>query len=321
MGDKSKIEWTDATWNPVTGCTKVSAGCKNCYMFREYPRLAKLGAKGYVGGRPDQVRLWPDRLDQPLRWRHPRKIFVNSMSDFFHDKVPADFIDRMFAVMALSHQHIFQILTKRPERMLSYLSHENGIAQDGRVEWWSATARRMAKAAESFSVGRGRYYGTFEFPLRNVWLGVSVEDQDSADERIPLLLETPAAVRFVSYEPALRPVDFSAWLLDSFVPAPNVDPVITPHFDWVIAGGESGPNARPSRPDWFRAVRDHCQAAGVPFFFKQWGEWLPGGQDSPNEINCMDTPVRIGKKRAGRLLDGREWNEFPQESENAEILR
>jgi protein gp37 len=321
MGDKSKIEWTDATWNPVTGCTKVSTGCKFCYAERDFHRP-------YPGRAFTDVRTHPERLDQPLRWKRPRKIFVNSMSDLFHEKAPQAFLDRIFAVMALSHQHVFQVLTKRPARMLAYLSHENGIASEetGRVQWWSAVAKRMEQEGEKFCVTSGGYHGSFEFPLSNVWLGVSVENQPTADERIPLLLQTPAPVHFVSYEPALAPVDFIPYLDPSCSAFNRLEGA---RLDWLIAGGESGRQARLSHPDWFRSARDQCLAAHIPFFFKQWGEWAPqsicagplslcrwvfadGTWSDETEDLTAARMARLGKKRAGRLLDGREWNEFPQ---------
>lgn len=314
MGDKTQIEWTDATWNPVTGCTKVSLGCKNCYMFREYPKLAKGGVPGYAGGTPDLVRLWPARLDQPLHWREPRRIFVCSMADLFHRAVTVSFIHEAFMVMVKAKYHTFQVLTKRPEIMLEY------VLAEGREHQWP----------DGIS------------PPSNIWLGVSVEDQKTAEERIPLLLQTPAAVRFVSYEPALGPLDLSTWLHVMWGPGKK-HWFKTPMFngtdergmeapmrylgkakselDWIIAGGESGPHARPSHPDWFRSVRDQCHAAGVPFFFKQWGEWLPHDQDTLATTPILDQAepmqwLRYGKKAAGRLLDSREWSEFPELKEN-----
>jgi protein gp37 len=294
MSGKSKIQWTDATWNPVTGCTKVSEGCRNCWACRlaatrlkhnpRYEGLATIhnGLSEWSG----QVRLHSDLLDLPLHWRKPRKIFVCPQADLFHDVVPFEFIKRVWDVAAQRLDHTFQILTKRAERMLEF----------GR---WMAGADDLSIA---------------EWP-RNCWLGVSVEDQKTADERIPVLLQTPAAIRFVSYEPALGPVKFNErWFRYQSAGGYHFEDAI----DWVIAGGESGPHARPTHPDWFRSARDQCQAAGVPFFFKQWGEWLaatilnaPGNPEG--DFRRGDAWVsRVGKKRAGRLLDGREWNEFPE---------
>lgn len=249
----TSIEWTDTTWNPVTGCSKVSAGCKNCY--------AEGVAGRFWGDRKfTDMRTHPDRLDAPLRWRKPRRVFVNSMSDLFHDDVPDTFIDEVFRVMKqaspsvvqlqesgfeqLPSKHVFQILTKRPERMRDYI---------------------LGKAHQ-------RIGASLCWPLPCVWLGVSVEDQRAADERIPLLLQTPAAVRFLSCEPLLAPVDLSdyaPWFGD-----PRQEPeafAIDGRIDWVIVGGESGPGARPCDVAWIRSIIQQCGAASVPCFVKQLG--------------------------------------------------
>jgi len=307
MSDKSKIEWCDATWNPVTGCTKVSEGCRNCYAKTFTERFE--GTPGHYFESGFKVTLRPEKLDQPLRWRRPRRIFVNSMSDLFHPDVPDDFIDQVFAVMALAPQHTFQVLTKRPERMLA---------------WYNRDPADMNDALYPFRVNR--------WPLPNVWLGVSVENQKAADERIPLLLQTPAAIRFLSCEPLLGEVDLSKWLLTpGWVPSyydpdnihgyPNAEPT-NEFINWVIVGGESGPRARPMHPDWVRGLRDQCQAAGVPFFFKQWGEWhqthdLCAGQNGYlgkqwHTIDPDTSLCRIGKRAAGRTLDGQTWDKIPE---------
>jgi len=276
MSDKSRIEWTDATWNPTTGCTKVSQGCKHCYAERFAHR------QGYDFSK---VELHPERLEMPLRWKRPRRIFVDSMSDLFHEEVGFDFIDRVMNIMVRCPQHVFMILTKRPMRMFQYWDQ------------WRFFKREMVSLGE------------------NIWLGVSVEDQMTADKRIPWLLETPAAVRFVSYEPALEKIDILADRISPTMRSEN-------KIDWVICGGESGPGARPMHPDWARSIRDQCQAAGVPFFFKQWGEWVSVDQAhmvmrTGQSIRFADMDSRIlfktGKKKAGRLLDGREWNEMPDQ--------
>jgi len=205
---KTKIQWTDATWSPVSGCSKVSAGCKHCYAERDWPRLAKNPKSPYFGRDFTDVRCHPERLDQPLRWRKPRRIFVNSMSDLFHESVPDSFIDEVFAVMSRCGDdttprfdafdaHQFQVLTKRPARMRRYMEDE--------IRGSAVCARRLKYRGGSL----------IEWPPPNVWLGVSVEDQATADERIPILLQTPAAVRFVSAEPLLNPVDLSQWLNDA----------------------------------------------------------------------------------------------------------
>jgi len=326
------IEWTKGddgtpgmTWNPVTGCTKVSQGCKNCYAERLFPRvygkatieivLEFEGEETQLGKRERKftdVVCHPDRLNKPLHWKKPRRIFVNSMSDLFHEDVPFEFIDQVFAVMALAGQHSFQVLSKRPQIMEAYFS---GNPLD----------RVFALLPEDMGL---------TWPLPNIWLGVSVEDQATADERIPLLLETPAAVRWISVEPLLGPIDFSQIELP---PEYNIS-ISTPGLinclmtgddnryynqhnviDWCVVGGESGPKARPMSPCWVRSIRDQCQAAGVPFFFKQWGEWLTISQGAPydpkrpfrGDHTGTDVYMRIGKKTAGCLLDGCEWDERP----------
>lgn len=330
MGDKTGIEWTDATWNPVTGCTKVSQGCKHCYAERVFPRVYS-GAQidtglernnDYLGPvmRPRKftdVQCHQDRLDQPLRWRRARRIFVNSMSDLFHEDVPDQFITDVFGIMALAHWHTFQVLTKRPNRMLEYLCKgDHGIiAQFSAIQRVGGISIKPVFAA--LDVKR-RDEIDWAWPLRNVWLGVSVENQETADERIPLLLHTPAAVRFLSCEPLLGRVDLTkidlGWCsTNTLIKAEDMTAI-----DWVIAGGESGPHARPMHPAWVRSLRDQCHSAGVPFLFKQWGEWLGDLQDgNPNdpkgqELNASGGPLRVGKKAAGRLLDGREHSEYPR---------
>jgi protein gp37 len=253
VADKSAIEWTDATWNPVTGCTEVSPGCDRCYAktFAERWR----GVPGHHFENGFDVTLRPERLDQPLRWKKPRRIFTNSMSDLFHDSVPDEFIAEVFAVMALAKQHVFQVLTKRHGRMRSLL---NG--RDFRTAVQRAALVRVG--------GRAPWLVEPWWPLANVWLGVSVEDQKWADIRVPALLDTPAAVRFLSCEPLLGPVDLDRWLT-----WPS-DGSIRHDLDWLICGGESGHGARPMHPDWARSLRNQCAAAGVPYFFKQTGSLL-----------------------------------------------
>lgn len=315
---KSKIEWTDETWNPVTGCSKVSNGCKHCYAERQWARLSNISPV-YHGRKFTDVECHPERLEQPLRWKRPRKVFVNSMSDLFHPDVPSSFIKKVFEVMLHADNHIFQILTKRPEYMLNWFNEF------------------------------GHIFSPTSDPLPNVWLGVSVEDQATADERIPLLLQTPAAVRWVSAEPLLGPVDIYGGdpdpRLGGVVAGPGV--IIEQHWkadgsgpfpgiNWVVVGGESGPKARPMHPDWVRSLRDQCKAAGVPFLFKQWGEWQADENRVPTDIEdaegnaiCIGIdgnipgtgynrektiPARmfkIGKKAAGRLLDGVLHDEYP----------
>ena len=284
----SNIEWTDTTWNPVVGCTPVSPGCLNCYAATMARRLEAMGRAEYAprvepaamgtpydahtpektiriaevrGGRAvftGDVRTVPERLTDPLKWRKPRRVFVNSMSDLFHEAVSFEFVDRVFAVMALCLQHTFQVLTKRPERMAEYLALRVGKGASiiySLEEWDSERPRTNIDDAIS------RLNAA---PLPNVWLGTSVERQQEADERIPHLLKWPAAVRFLSCEPLLGPVDLSShWLLDS------LDWV---SLDWVIVGGESGATARPCDVGWIRGIVRQCRAAKVPVFVKQLGK-------------------------------------------------
>ena len=263
MSAGTGIEWTDATWNPVTGCTQVSRGCDNCYAktFAERWR----GTPGHHFEQGFDLVLRPERLDQPLRWNKPRRIFVNSMSDLFHTDVPDDYIARVFAVMAATPQHTYQLLTKRHGRMRSLLG-DNG------VRLRDATPHEPTKL---------QLYR--QWPLPNVWLGVSVEDQQSAQLRIPALIDTPAAIRWLSCEPLLGPVTLART---------DKDALVDGGIDWVVVGGESGHRARPMQPDWARALRDECTTAGVPFFFKQWGGRTP--------------------KAGGRLLDGRTHDQMPE---------
>lgn len=311
MGDNSKIEWTDATWNPITGCTKVSQGCKNCYAETLANRMWATQYPPNPDGSPRKftdIRLHEDRLDQPLRWTRPRMIFVNSMSDLFHEAVPDEFIRAVFTVMERAHRHVFQVLTKRAKRMFEFM-------QD-----WSA----MPDATDKY------------VPASNVWLGVSVEDQDSADTRIPYLLRTPAAVRFLSCEPLLGPVVLTPYLADEIWERDSDGTIVGQEFrprndlHWVIVGGESGPKARPMHPDWARTIRDECIWAGIPFFFKQWGQWSPklnglteygkgellkrgSGRVARGYYALPDGTLmrRTGKYNSGRELDGENWDNFP----------
>ncbi len=351
MADHTGIEWTDATWNPVVGCSLVSPGCTNCYAMGQAARILRCsegsgrptlyaGTVETVKGRPvwtGKVALASDAtLTQPLRWTKPRRIFVNSMGDLFHEDVPDEWIDRVFAVMALAPQHTFQILTKRSARMRGYFEkvrHEGGICDSMSVIW----QRAVEIATERDLLAN---YQPQLRVLPNVWLGVSAEDQRRADERIPDLLATPAAIRFVSAEPLLGPIDFRDALIPigqgakvaaygAFGTHPVATSVRAP-LDWIIVGGESGPNARPMRPDWARSIREQCAAAGTAFFFKQWGEWSPhtaaledgdgGIRTSPRGgVNWQaEKPggafgvFRVGKARAGRLLDGVTHDAMPE---------
>lgn len=375
MAEHSSIEWTDATWNPITGCSVVSPGCTNCYAMKlagtrlqHHPSRAGLTSPSKAGPVWNgQVRLNEAWLTQPLKWKTPRRIFVCAHGDLFHEAVPDEWILRVLEVIRQCSwdggsnigsiaggggEHTFQILTKRSRRMREVMS---------RLRW---DGERLSLAED----------GAPPIVLRNVWLGVSAENQKTADERIRNLLNTPAAVRFVSAEPLLGPVDLRRICILPQVPGgkragihldslfgryaesgmpykgdwdiTNRTPPDIPAIgiDWVIAGGESGPDARPMHPAWASSLRDQCQAAGVPFFFKQWGEWSPFGSlsgpqtvvvndgtryamgdlaypDGPrrgealragHEHANLTIMYRVGKKSAGRLLDGVEHDAMPE---------
>jgi len=270
-----------------------------------------------------EVRFNEQWIDQPLTWKRPRMIFVCAHGDLFHEAVPDEWIDKVFAVMALADQHIFQVLTKRSARMRAYMScAANRIYKKSREGYPNISISTRKTLHSRTVIG-----GSPVWPLPNVWLGVSAERQQEADERMPDLLATPAAVRFASAEPLLGPLDLSNYFV--WTARSNWDA----YLDWVIAGGESGPRARPMHLNWAMSLRDQCAAARVPFFFKQWGEWAPLGQHPghpdwmiigragdldipddrwPDEATGEAAVVRVGKKSAGRLLDGVEYNGMPR---------
>lgn len=371
---KSNIEWTQETWNPIVGCSILSPGCTNCYAMGMAARIEAMNAEAYAALEATGMRratapqydgttrkvngnaVWTGKfalaentLLAPLKRKKPTTYFVNSMGDLFHESCPDEWIDTVFAVMALTPQHTYQVLTKRAKRMQEYLSRK--------VDWnhllgatWTAvqTAGRLdvEKASELHHAITDR----LAWPLPNVWLGVSTERQQEADARIPLLLNTPAAVRFISAEPLLGQIDLTLirapidpeaaeeeWLFDALTIGDIYQqrfknsfgetwydsgdgPYRETKLDWVIVGGESGPASRPMHPDWARSLRDQCAAAGVPFFFKQWGNFRPL-TEIEKATACGATLVyreaeiqrgsqnaayvlRVGKKAAGRLLDG-----------------
>jgi protein gp37 len=285
-------------------------------------RLA--GRCGYPKDEPFKVTLHPDKLDKPLKWKKPRIIFVCSMGDLFHEDVTVKAIIDVLSIIAEVSWHTFLILTKRPERMKEIFTHETIVAD----VWLQTTTGLSADKPV--------------WPVPNLWLGVTAENQARADERIPILLQIPAAKRFVSVEPMLGPLDltnirFDKWTVMNLLegcgitnrPGYMVQSLPNVHcnkIDWVICGGETGPGARPMHPDWVRSLRDQCQAARVPFFFKQWGEWGPVPTEGVPVRGCMDNGkfhfgpnpgvglamYRVGKKAAGRLLDGQEWNQYPE---------
>jgi protein gp37 len=280
MADKSAIEWTDATWNPTTGCDRVSPGCAHCYALDLAARLKRMGAPAYqadgdprTSGPGFALTLHRDRLEIPLRWTRPRRIFVNSMSDLFHPNVPDDFLDDVMVIMAAAPRHTFQVLTKRPDRMRMYL------VEPGRRERIEHAAYHLAPrlATPDWRRIEDLQHG-ISWPIPNVWLGTSVENARWRT-RIDELRQTPAAIRFLSCEPLLGPLNDDGRL--------DLDGI-----GWLIAGGESGPEHRPVDPDWIRQLRDESIRQGVPFLFKQWG-----GRTS---------------KSGGRELDGQTWDGFPE---------
>lgn len=304
MGDKTKIEWTDATWNPTTGCTKVSAGCANCYIDST-PPFRMDGRKFEHGHIP--IKLHSLRLEQPLVWKRHRRIFVNSLSDLFHKDIPDQFRDQVFATIYRANWHTFQVLTKRHVEMAYYFSDPQLLDRLNTVVSQSERADPIEQ----------------HWPLPNLHLGVTVENQSAAHSRIPHLALIPAAVRFLSCEPLLGSIDFSSYRTN-----------LLAGISWVIVGGESGPNARAMYPLWPMEIIEQCKSAKVPVFFKQWGEWYPlhgtgvASSDESEEIEpfCwIDSNgktaqsgsepdkimVRIGKKMAGATIYGNTYREIP----------
>lgn len=375
----SKIEWTEKTWNPIVGCSKVSAGCKNCYAISMAWRLqhiqhSKEKYAGTVektaGGQLNwtgKVNIIEKEFIKPFTWKKPSMVFVNSESDLFHESIPYGTIRDLFGVMSVCKEHTFQVLTKRPQRMVEFFKW----FEESDPDFQDDPAHEAYDLCDAYGIetGCGTAFETEAWPLKNVCLGVSVENQQTANERIPLLLQVPAAVRFLSCEPLLGPISLDS--IDTEITCPEskycrIRPLTgiqtdmgrpcpdTPKLDWIIVGGESGHGARPLHPDWVRSLRDQCQKAGTAFFFKQWGEyytksillgsgaptfrmfdsmqhwinkaqtWVRGGrcisidgrechigkdfQECAYPVAIMD---KVGKKKSGRMLDGREWNEFP----------
>lgn len=295
MSDNSAIEWTDATWNPITGCTKVSPGCDNCYAdtFSERWR----GIAGHYFENGFDIQLRPDKLTVPLAWKKPRRVFVNSMSDLFHKDIPDEYIAKVFAVMGATPQHTYQLLTKRHGRMRALLG-SSAFAELLDREFLDLTVNQHPELAQD----------TWQYPLPNVWLGVSVEDQKHADLRIPALLDTPAAVRFLSCEPLLGSVDLTRIAAGSKQQPDMVYDALgqrygvpgrwqaatSAHIDWVIVGGESGRGARPMDPAWAGQIVQQCQHSNVPVFVKQlgsrWGKQHKDIDQFPAELRVRQFP-------------------------------
>lgn len=358
----TKIEWCEETWNPLIGCSKVSPGCKNCYAIQtawirqHNPKMAERYV-GVVEKTPGGSLNWTGKvnvvdsvLEKPLKKKTPTMYFVNSMSDLFHEAVPFEIIDKIFAVMALCPQHTFQVLTKRPARMVEYFQRHYAARVMTELDTIGDENpdlfEQCCKAASSIVLAQ-------EPVFPNVWLGVSVENQQTANERIPLLLQVPAAVRFLSCEPLIGPVSFRwAQWHDYGNPEKGIREIrngqpglVYKELDgikgihWVIVGGESGHGARPMHPEWARSLRDQCVKAGVSYFFKQWGAYTDVNNILPMPMEdfsknvkagkwvCVDNTgaivshvggpnnavliAKVSKGKAGRQLDGREWNEYP----------
>ena len=341
MGDNTGISWTDATWNPVIGCRRVSPGCENCYAERQAVRLGNMGQQDYEGLTNGDLkkprwsgiaRFLPGRLDQPIRWKRPGKIFVNSMSDLFHSDVSFEEIAAIFGVAAMAPQHIFQLLTKRHVRMEEFFLWAAG---DGRREGDTIVDDCIMRALEQLHWVDDAPAGEYEqadWPLPNVWLGVSVEDQARANFRIPYLLMCPARVHWLSCEPLLGAVD-----IQEAYESGNYELYNGNQIEWVVVGGESGPGARPMHPEWAEHLRDQCLGFEIPSHFKQWGNWstIYRCEDDPDfrnppEVNnhtkrrwlnyeggygfhghAVVAVENVGKKKAGRVLDGLTWDEWP----------
>lgn len=363
MADKSKIAWCDATINPCYGCSPVSPACDNCYAARLADRMAhNVAVCQYYEGLTDRdgrwtgrVNLFPRQMEQAFRWRRPRRIFLGSMTDLFHENVPDEFLDQLFACVALAPRHTFLVLTKRPERMRAYFTrfsrrHHTQVLERAAMAMFGEDAANAVGNALDGVLAEGHNVG---WPMRHVILMATVEDQPRADERMPHMIEL-AGMGWrtgVSIEPMLGPVDLRSVTVSdhggirktwdvlggtssTHHPVFGGGGVAPGRLSWVICGGESGPHARPMHPDWVRSLRDQCAAVGVPFLFKQWGEWAPTredpygkaeprrigehGRNTANLDNCtpdMGNEVyvyRVGKYRAGRLLDGVEHNASPE---------
>ncbi len=344
---KTSIEWTEESWNPIVGCSIKSPGCANCYAMPMAARIEAINAALVAAGKPPQApqydgttkivndhAVWTGKLGlsektllNPLKRKKPTVYFVNSMGDLFHEDMPRPWIIRVFAVMLLTPQHTYQVLTKRAEEMRKVCS-----APDFAMDVWNAAVdidcqQHLPDSHPCYQILLDPKRITF--PLPNVWLGVSTERQPEANLRIPELMRTPAAIRFISYEPALGPLDLTDIVTKDGIcevhrSALECDVAIEDDeewkgaaLDWVICGGESGPDARPMHPDWARSLRDQCAAANVPFFFKQWGTWAPydRGQVDTCKLEIpksLDCPMQnFGKKRSGKLLDGAEHQAMP----------
>ncbi len=351
MSDTTGIEWCNSTWNPVRGCSRMSAGCRHCYAERVAARFCGPG-QPYAGlakrklvviqddtvrdvprhrlepGWTGEVRMVPEHLADPLRWRRPRRIFVNSMSDLFHEKLSDEQIALVFGVMALAAQHTYQVLTKRAKRMRQWCSRWTlEMCLDVLAHYALPSGERIQGPGVWNRPARKDWFDVENFPAPWIWLGVSVENQDAADERIPELLQTPAAVRFLSCEPLLGPIELhhlrAGFGGDVRLPEAHYSALQRHHddnyyesdtvIDWVIAGCESGQGARPCDIAWLRALRDQCRCAGVPFFLKQAGDWrVPLAERQGIMTAGVGSKAKSGGIIALPYLDGEQHAAFPE---------
>lgn len=350
----TKIEWANETWNPIVGCTKVSPGCDHCYAERMATRLRSMSKKWDNAGRNifhmsamgqyseviSDDNKWTGKtafnnetILKPLRWRNPRRIFVCSMGDLFHESVPLEWIDKVMVIAALMPKHTFMILTKRPERMKDYFFEDKNKL----IERWESACYDIGISDKHDDIDMPPCWvfnrAQDEWPLKNLWLGVTTENQEQADKRIPILLQIPAAKRFISVEPMLGPIDLTDiqignQLANVLSGVGDISPLMHT-IDWVICGGESGPRARPMHPHWVRLLRDLCYVTKARFTFKQWGEWIQLdkkhamiegeivlGIDGKEYIMAGDhlKPVimkKVGKKASGRELEGKIYDYYP----------
>lgn len=285
MSKDTNIKWTESTWNPITGCSKISAGCKNCYALRDWSKLARKENSVYFGRKFTDIMFHNERLDQPIRWKKPRKIFVNSMSDLFHENLDFDTIDKVFMSMIVANWHTYQVLTKRPDIMVNYINDRLPIIKDkmrNLKDYFTEEQFKMHPELKNFDVE------TIKIPFEHIWLGTSVEDKKSAETRLPLLKEVKkySSVAWVSAEPLVEP-----YSLDGY--AENID--------WFVLGGESGPKARVMKEEWVKDFIKDCSTYNIPFLFKQWGEFFP--------VNGIMT--HVGVDVAGDLIDGVNYAVYP----------
>lgn len=291
MSKETNIKWTESTWNPITGCSKVSAGCKNCYALRDWPKLASKENSVYFNRKFTDIMAHTERFDQPIRWKKPRKIFVNSMSDLFHESLDFDIIDKVFMSMIVANWHTYQVLTKRPEIMVNYLNERLPTIKEkmkNLKDYFTEEQFKMHPELKNFDVE------SISIPFEHIWLGTSVEDKKSAAIRLPLLKDVKnySKVAWVSAEPVVEAYSIKDYF---------------ENIDWFVLGGESGPKARVMKEEWVKSFIKECSDYNIPFLFKQWGEFAP--------VNGIMT--KIGVDAAGDLIDGINYAQYPVFNDNS----